>query len=232
MGGFTLLELMAVILVIALLGALLLPVLGRGQRAVRSVYCLGQMRQWGLAIWLYAEDQDDFFPYEGHFLTPLHRGLNREAWYNVLAPYIGQAPLMILYGQGQVPLPGERSLYTCPGVSRKPSYQPDMSRPYFMYGFNSRLDPNGPARFRRHQVRYPARTVTFTENSEGRHPATAGRFTRARHDGCANLAFADGHAANVRSNEFFRTLAADRHSELEWALDRTVYWYPFKGAPQ
>jgi len=56
--GFTLIELLVVIAVIALLTAILVPVLRsareKGQRAV----CMGNLRQLHLAWWSYAEDHD------------------------------------------------------------------------------------------------------------------------------------------------------------------------------
>jgi prepilin-type processing-associated H-X9-DG protein len=107
-----------------------------------------------------------------------------------------------------------------------------MNRAFFMYGFNNRLDPNGPARFRISQVKRPVETVMFTENSEQRYPSTSGKYTPARHLGRANLAFADGHAEGVLSNDYFRLPEEDERSRVEWAKPRKVYWYPFSGAPQ
>jgi hypothetical protein len=44
----------------------------------------------------------------------------------------------------------------------------------------------------------------------------------------------DGHASIVRSNEFRTTSAEDQDSKVEWnpAKSRSVYWYPYYGAPQ
>jgi prepilin-type N-terminal cleavage/methylation domain-containing protein/prepilin-type processing-associated H-X9-DG protein len=57
-AGFTLLELLVVVAIIAILGALLLPALGRGQEGARRVRCLGNLRQLGLATQLYWDDHD------------------------------------------------------------------------------------------------------------------------------------------------------------------------------
>jgi prepilin-type processing-associated H-X9-DG protein len=101
-----------------------------------------------------------------------------------------------------------------------------------MYGFNNRLDPNGPERFRRDQVRDPVATVTFTENSQRRYPSVAGEHTQARHGRKANLAFVDGHAQAIATNVYARTAEEDADSRLEWATAREVYWYPYPGAPR
>jgi len=55
-AAFTLLELLVVISVIAVLGALLLPALNRSKSSARRVQCVGHLRQLGLAGQLYWDD--------------------------------------------------------------------------------------------------------------------------------------------------------------------------------
>lgn len=231
-AAFSLLELMVVLVLLFLLTSLVLAGYARVRDQVRSVQCLHHVRQWGWAILGYADDHDQFFPYEGHFLTALDQGANQQAWYNVLAPYHGQPALKDLYHQNRPPLPGRRSPWACPEVGQAPSVLPTVSQPYFMYGFNNRLDPNGPARFKTGQVRKPSRTAVFTENAVRRYPAVSGRHTPARHGGRASLGFADGHAHWAPEESFRRSTAEDRQSHLEWQQPRDVYWYPYSGAPR
>lgn len=61
-AAFTLLELLVVIGIIALLAALLLPVLGRAREAGRATACLSNLRQLGLAIQLYTQDYHHRLP--------------------------------------------------------------------------------------------------------------------------------------------------------------------------
>jgi prepilin-type N-terminal cleavage/methylation domain-containing protein len=61
-GAFTLVELLVVIGVIALLVALLLPALGRSREQAKQVACLSNLRQLGVAIELYCQDNNGWFP--------------------------------------------------------------------------------------------------------------------------------------------------------------------------
>lgn len=75
--GFTLIELLVVVAVIAILASLLLPALGRSKSLARSVKCMGNQRQIGLAMQLYLHD---FGVY-----PPGGNGLPRTAtWYGQL----------------------------------------------------------------------------------------------------------------------------------------------------
>ena len=62
-GGFTLVELLVVIGIIALLISILLPSLGRARQAANNIYCQSNLRGQWQAVAIYAASNNDAIPY-------------------------------------------------------------------------------------------------------------------------------------------------------------------------
>lgn len=79
--GFTLVELLVVVAIVAMLVSLLLPSLGKAKAHTRLVACLSNLRQQGVALVSYCGDQRDAaFP-----VTMRHEA----GWMVRMAPYLG-----------------------------------------------------------------------------------------------------------------------------------------------
>ncbi len=62
-AGFTLVELLVVVSIIAILAGMLLPALARAREQARRINCMSNLRQLGVACHMYATDWAEKFPF-------------------------------------------------------------------------------------------------------------------------------------------------------------------------
>ena len=214
-SGFTLIELLVVIAIIAILGALLLPTLGRAKEKARAVSCLSRLKQWNLAFGMYKDDNQDFLPRESfipggtqwNLWAQVRNPLALDVWYNALPPLLHQHRAAD-YAPGAVrgDFYDRTKLFHCPSALFPPkAASNDVA--YFSVAMNSKLILSPSATTKFSTIQNPAATVTFLDNrlpgEPAIHPAQptndlgqpsayASRFV-VRHLRRGSLLFADGH---------------------------------------
>lgn len=129
--AFTLIELLVVISIIALLVGILLPALGAARATAKSIVCLSNCRQIGMASTTYTVDNKEFFVrYREVFIPGGYPGISKGSWWTASLHNLGYMP--------------DRKGFTCPTLeSNKEIEEADPLQPhqeawaFTEYGMNS-----------------------------------------------------------------------------------------------
>jgi|CZKM01.1.fsa_nt_gi prepilin-type N-terminal cleavage/methylation domain-containing protein len=145
--GFTLIELLTVIATIAILAALLLPVLNKAKIKAQRTACLSNLRQLGFAWVMYKDDNSGFLT-ESYPVSRSGIGVNPEVWVRGDMTKADEAGNADLIRQGKLFQYNQSvPLYHCPtdkGVSINGQLTPTL-RSYSMNCFMGARDPSlGP----------------------------------------------------------------------------------------
>ena len=213
--GFTLIELLVVIAIIAILAAMLLPALAKAKEQGRSTVCKNNMRQLGLSILLYADDNRDFLPWPGEVDRNLEPDWvfggqstidpnNPKSW---TAPGFGfhaEAGSTFTYATSLPRLKYSEKFTTSFPVYRCPSTGPLGQALRVNFSMNGWLNPGlggtGPMGVRHANVRNPSKKVLLvnedpkTMRNAAFYPdGTAANGQFILHDGRVNVSFMDTH---------------------------------------
>jgi len=147
-GGFSLIELLIVVAIIALLITMLIPALGRAKDMARLVICQHQLKQWATAFHLYTVKNKGFYPHvDGRDRCGDEPGYSLAdqadwwyGWVDVLPMLMGDRPWR---EHRPWNYPGRGTIFQCPAAKPAPqtayAYNPHRNG-YFSYAMNSCLE--------------------------------------------------------------------------------------------
>jgi prepilin-type N-terminal cleavage/methylation domain-containing protein/prepilin-type processing-associated H-X9-DG protein len=188
-SGFTLIELLVVIAIIAILASILFPVFARARENARRSSCMSNLKQIGLGMMQYLQDNDEHYMVADHDATPVY------AWFKPVQPYIKS-----------------EQIFRCPSMAGE-VLNPRPDSDYIINGFFAHGTAQATFQTVAEQIMVAERAKEadvldyhpWVDDHSGTQPEFA-NIGQDRHLEGSNYLFADGHVKWLR---FASTLSPD-----------------------
>jgi prepilin-type processing-associated H-X9-DG protein/prepilin-type N-terminal cleavage/methylation domain-containing protein len=220
-SGFTLVELMVVLGIIALLIGFLMPALISARRSAARAQCASNLRQWANAFNIYAVENNGFLPRRGQGVGPTGL-INRPAdWFNALPPVMKMKSYMDMIAANAIPQPGDSSLWICPSAGTFPGAY------YWSYGMNMGLSiwentpQNNGNPDKVSGVGDPAVMVLMTDAPGNYCSVFPSMYPNGynpvpRHNKSVNVSFLDGHVSTLLGSYIGVGTGMILHPDIRW----------------
>lgn len=206
--GFTVIELLVVMGIIALLIGLMIPTLSHAKERARQTCCSNNLRNLGLAVAMYVDDNDGWLlsaePMSRESVSPLHWFMNEK--------YLKYIDVELAYDENDelIGPKGEKTVLVCPSdrnprLTRPRDGEPSVVREYGLsYGMNGTFGlggrPDHVAHCRLTQYKNPCQTCALADcwgTSLGpgvvHYQSCVQENMTGRHMGHANIVYLDCH---------------------------------------
>lgn len=170
--AFTLIELLVVIAIVAILAALLLPVIAKSKERGKSVSCLSNLHQIGIALQLFVQDNENKMPVVYDALISTNAPPVTNSMDLVLSNYLGNARVLL-----------------CPSDNKQLFAQTGSS-----YAWNSLINGQDADHFVVFAIDFDPHNIPLAFDKEAFHAGVGtGRGV--------NYLYADGHIKNLLAIE-------------------------------
>ena len=205
--AFTLIELLVVIAIIAILAAILFPVFARARENARRSSCQSNLKQIGLGILQYTQDNDEIMPIARRWIT----ASTYYSWHSAVQPYVKSTQLFkcpsntttsSIVSAGGVTVPqsylavgGNGSSANTTGSGMTSNWGGRIAIVYYVQGWV--YPPTTLSQFEA-----PSTTIMVGEHESRNQPeyfvGNSDAFNFTNHLGTTNFLFADGHVKAMK----------------------------------